>query len=271
MSSSTETAIDDGPSEKPSRPEMVVRSVPAVTRAAAILRLLARSDTPLGVNAIARPLGIVPSTCLHILRALAAEDLVAYDPATKRYGLASGIVALARGMLRHDVFSNIVQPILDELSERFGVTAMGTSVTGLDRLVVVAVSRPGLTLRLRADVGSRYPALISATGRCIAAFGGHPRKELEKRFAALRWDDPIAFADWLVEVDKARADGFAADEGRYIRGVTIVAAPVMPRGRVSHTVVILGVSQQLERIGLPTLGRELKDRADALSRRLETT
>src|SRR5262249_50702680 len=50
-----------------------VRSVPAVTRAVAILRLLGASEEPLGVNAIARALELVPSTCLHILRVLAGE------------------------------------------------------------------------------------------------------------------------------------------------------------------------------------------------------
>jgi len=41
-----------------------------------------------------------------------------------------------------------------------------------------------------ADIGSHYPALISASGRCLAAFGGHLWPEIERRFRALRWDDP---------------------------------------------------------------------------------
>ena len=66
-----------------------VRQVPAVTRAVAILRLLGRSDEPLGVHAIARALALIPSTCLHILRVLVAEGLVAFDPGTKRYRVGS--------------------------------------------------------------------------------------------------------------------------------------------------------------------------------------
>ena len=45
-----------------------------------MLKLLGRSKYPLGVNAIARALKVVPSSCLHILRALAAEGLVKADP-----------------------------------------------------------------------------------------------------------------------------------------------------------------------------------------------
>src|SRR5690606_34190621 len=89
-------------------PRQRIRAVPAVTRAVAILRLLDRADAPMGVNAIARELDLVPSTCLHILRALTEEELVAVDPATKRYTLEAGIVSLARRALRRDSFSNAV-------------------------------------------------------------------------------------------------------------------------------------------------------------------
>lgn len=246
----------------------VIRDVPAVTRAAAILRLLARSEAPLGVQAIARALSLVPSTCLHILRALAAEELVAFDPATKRYGLGSGVVALARGRLRHDPFGNLAQPVLDRLAARHGATAIGVEVASLEHIVVVAISRPGQALRLQVDIGSRYPALISATGRCIAAFGGHPWPALERRFAALRWQNPPSLAEWRADIAAAAEAGYAVDEGRYIAGVTVIAAPVMLRGRVSHALVTVGVSEQLRRIGVAMLGEELRAEAADLSRRL---
>ncbi|MBR0680942.1 helix-turn-helix domain-containing protein [Roseomonas eburnea] len=257
------------PSDAPAERGAVVRQVPAVARAAAILRLLSRSQAPLGVHAIARSLGLVPSTCLHILRALAVEELVSFDPETKRYALSSGIVALARGMLRRDPFSNLVQPVLDRLSGRHGVTAIGIEVTSLEHIVVVAISRPGQALRLQADVGSRYPALVSASGRCIAAFGGYPWKEIESRFRAVRWDNPPTLAEWRADVEATRLVGYAVDEGRYIAGVTVITAPVMPRGRMSHGLVVLGVSEQLRRIGHTFIGEELASEAAILSRQLE--
>lgn len=258
-----------GHSEPPAARDAVIRQVPAVARAAAILRLLSRSPAPLGVHAIARSLGLVPSTCLHILRALAAEELVSFDAETKRYALSSGIVALARGMLRRDHFSNIVQPVLDRLSGRHGVTAIGVEVASLEHIVVVAISRPGQALRLQADVGSRYPALVSASGRCIAVFGGYAWPEIEKRFRAVRWDNPPTPAEWRADVEATRLAGYAVDEGRYITGVTVVTAPVMRRGRMSHGLVVLGVSEQLRRIGHAVIGAEVASEAAILSKQLE--
>jgi DNA-binding IclR family transcriptional regulator len=103
---------------------MIVRAVPAVTRAAAILRLLARSGQPMGVKAIAEALGLVPSTALHILRVLVVEELVKVDGA-KCYALGAGTLALARASLASDDFPSLVQPHLDALSKRYGVTAIG--------------------------------------------------------------------------------------------------------------------------------------------------
>src|SRR5579871_5242194 len=207
------------PRPRPTRPDReLVRTLeaskaPAISRAAAILRLLGKSDTPLGVQAIARQLGLVPSTCLHVLRALVAEELVSFDPDTKRYSLEAGVLTLARHWLRRNRFNDLAQPALDRISQAFGVTAFGVHIVGLDHIIVVAVSQSGNDLQLSAEIGGRFPALISATGRCVAAFGGHPEGELEARFKALRWDEPPTWNAWKAQVEQTRLQGFAVDEG----------------------------------------------------------
>src|SRR6188508_1013848 len=160
---------------------MTVRAVPAVSRAIAILRLLGRTRAPMGVKAIAGALDLVPSTALHILRVLVAEELVKVDSA-KQYTLGMGTLALARASLESDSFPASVQPHLDALSKRHGVTAIGLELPNLQHMIVVALSRAQAPVRLHVDVGSRFPTLISATGRCVAAFGEHPLPEIEKRF-----------------------------------------------------------------------------------------
>jgi len=257
MLESTGDIIETGPR---------MRDVPAVTRAVAILRLLGRSDAPLGVNAIARDLGLVPSTCLHILRVLAQEGLVAFDASTKRYALDAGLLTIARSVLRRDRFADAVQPALARLSERYGVTAIGVRVIGLEHMVVVAIARSALPLRLSVEIGSRFPALISATGRCIGAFGGHRRTDLDRGFRALRWDRPPTLADWHGEIEQARRNGYSVDAGNYIRGVTIVAAPVLDRGGLmSHAVVGVGVGEQMEPLGVTALAEELRDLGRVMS------
>lgn len=219
---------------------------PAISRAAAVLRLLGKSETPLGLQPIARELGINPSTCLYVLRALVEEELVSFDPDTKRYALEAGVLTLARQWLRRNRFADLAQPVLDRLAQAYGVTMLGVQIIGLDRIVTIAASQSE-GFQLSVQVGSRFPALLSATGRCIAAFGDYPPAEIEARFAKLRWDQPPTFAEWLEQVDETRRQGFGIDEGNYIAGVTVLAAPVWKaRGRPSHALVAVGIGSALK-------------------------
>ena len=109
----------------------------------------------------------------------------------------------------------------------------------------------------------------SATGRCIVAFGDYAEDELKEKFDALRWDEPPTFDDWKAQIEKTRSDGFAVDEGNYISGVTVVAAPVWKtRDKLSHALVAIGISSSLNRNGLPLLQEALLKNAQILSNQL---
>ena len=241
---------------------------PAISRAAAVLRLLGKSEAPLGVQAIARRLGLVPSTCLYVLRALVAEELVSFDPVTKRYALEAGVLTLARHWIRRNRFNDLAEPVLERLSQAFGVMTMGVHIVGLEHIVVVAVSQSGPAIQLSTQIGNRFPALISATGRCIAAFGGHTEAELQARWGGLRWDDPPSYQQWREQVQQTYERGFAVDEGNYIAGVTVVAAPVWKtRSKLSHAIAAIGVGNALKQ-ELPAVQSALLSAARTLSSQL---
>ncbi|GGE61667.1 IclR family transcriptional regulator [Actibacterium pelagium] len=223
------------------------RQVPAVTRAVAILRFLARSDEPVGVNPIARQLDLVPSTCLHILRVLQDEGLVEFDSNTKRYSIGIGILPLARSALQKNTFSVLVQPLLSELSEKFAVTTIATQLAEPSQMVVIALSQSSLPFRLQVDLGSRFPILISATGRLFAAFNVLDVEELHASFDKLSWDHPPSFEDWVTEVEETRARGYAVDRGSYISGVTVVAVPVFNAAQqMVRSLVAIGISERMD-------------------------
>lgn len=127
----------------------------------------------------------------------------------------------------------------------------------------------GGNFQLSAELGTRFPALISATGRCIAAFGGRREQVIRDKFATLRWDNPPAFDDWIAEVEQARRQGCGADDGNYIAGVQAVAAQVMARpGGVGHALIAIGIADSIRRAGADTLGRSLADAGEAIAGQL---
>jgi len=243
-----------------------LRPVPAVTRAIAVLRLLSRSRTPLTLKVIAEALDLVPSTALHILRALVAEKLLQVEENTKRYSLGVGLLPLARAVLEHNDFPRMVRPILQDLSSRYSITAVAAEVLDLDHTIVVSLTSAPFQVRLHVDVGSRFPALISAAGRCVAAFSKQPWGEIEKRFRAVRWQNAPSYTVWRKEVDLTRRHGFNIDRRNYIAGLTIVAVPVLnSRGAITHVINAVGISSQLGRARALALARDMRTAAGGLA------
>ena len=263
----TKLTIKRSPGTTPGQATVRTRAVPAVTRAIAILRLLGKVKEPMGVNAIAQALDLIPSTCLHILRTLVEEKLISVDGDTKRYRLGMGVLTLARSAREANAFPSTVQSGLDRLSSKWGVTAIGVDVTDQEQMVVVALSRSNLPFRLHVDVGSVFPALLSAPGRLVAAFGGQPMPELKRRFQKLRWDKPMDFEAWYKEVVFAQKHHYSIDRNTYIAGLNIAAVPVLDDAdRIAHTIVCASLTDQLTKLQQLELVKAMQQEARRLAR-----
>lgn len=248
--------------------ETTHRQVPAVTKAIGILRKLGNSIEPIGVNQIARELKLIPSTCLHILRVMVTEGLVAFDPVSKRYSIDVGILPIARNAIQRNNFVNIIEDKLTELSIQYGVTCIATQISEPNHMIVVAISQATSPFRLQVDLGNRFPTLISATGRCFAAFTQINTSELKKRFEQLNWDFPPSFEQWKSEIEETKKVGFAIDKGNYISGVSIIAVPFFNQsGQITKSIVAIGISEKIEAIGVQKIGADMmqiRDKATAI-------
>jgi DNA-binding IclR family transcriptional regulator len=243
------------------------REVPAVRRACAALWLLARHPEGLPLSRVARELDIIPSSCLHILRELGVGRLVAYDPNGKLYRLSGGVLSLGRELTQQNPFVHAAQPLLNRLSREFVVGASAQERDGEDDLLVVAAASvlPGDMV----SPGGRTPLFTSASGRVMAAHSGLDEAELRRRFARLRWQEPLAFEEWLKEVARTRRAGHAIDDGRFRKGITAIAAPVFNTdGRVARAISVTAVSAQLDARAGKQLAQAVMDAAAKVSKTL---
>ena len=229
---------------------------PAVARAATVLRLLAGEQAGLGVTEIARRVGLVPSTCFHVLRALVDEGFVTFDPERKTYRTGVGLLTLVRDVMATGKYPKVVQPILDQLASENQVTATAIELDARGRMVVVASSYSDGFMSLHVNVGTRFPAYVSATGRCIAAASNMSREELRPRFEQLRWEKAPRFEDWYADVERAREEGIAFDRSCYIRGLTILST-LLPAGntRITRGIALIGFDHHMTERTM----RQLKD------------
>lgn len=239
---------------------------PAVNRAVAILRVLADAERSVGVNTIARTLGMVPSTCYHILRALEDEAFVSLDPVEKKYTLGLGLVTLARDALRNGLAARNVQQQLNGIVAEFNVTAAAIQLDNKEHMVIVAEATGSNPVSIRLELGRRLPAYLSATGRCLAAHSNLSTADLRRKFERLHWQTAPTFREWLKEVDEARGEGIGLDRGNYVRGFTVIAAPVMQERRMTGSLVGICAHDQLS----PQQMDQLKERLRNAARQLTT-
>jgi DNA-binding IclR family transcriptional regulator len=242
--------------------------VGSVSATISILRLLASGEPPLGVNAIARRLKLTPSSCFNILKTMADEDFVHFDPVTKAYSLGGGVIAIARRALDPGSAFELIRARAEEFAQRRSVT-IGLWRVERRRIVLVGYVPGATTMRIHLTVGQRLPLLMGAVGRCIAAVERLDDEALARGFAELRWQDPLPLAAYRAEVEETRRNGWGLDEGHFIRGVTTLAAPVLDAtGSVSSCISATMFSGQYPPEAFPEVAEELRQIADWASGRL---
>lgn len=243
----------------------VANRAPAVARTAIILRLLASSRSGLGVIEIARRVGLVPSTCLHILRALVDEGFVTFNPGKKTYRIGVGLLTLVREAMANSDYPKAVQPALNDLTAEYKVTAVAVESDHTGRMVVVALSRSNSLVSLHINVGSRYPAYTGATGRLVAAGANLPRDELKEKFDTISWEKEPRFEDWCEEVERARVEGVAVDRGNTMKGLTSIATLIPPGAdRAVRAIVLMGFDHQMTERSLRQLKQSLLQTAKSV-------
>ncbi len=221
--------------------------VPAVARAAAILDLIGQSGQALGSNEIARQLNLPKSSTANIcLELLEAGMLVRRE---NGYALGRKLVELGGHYLAsvdslreyYDLCASL--PILSRESSRIAILD-GTDVLYLGKY------EGRQQIRLTANIGDRFPAVCTATGKALMAL--LPLGEAEERYR----EKPSAFVQLtsksvknVAELSKmlaeARKNSYAVDDEETTLGVICFAVAVNGfRGDTSNVAVSATVLKQ---------------------------
>jgi IclR family acetate operon transcriptional repressor len=218
-----------------------------VARAIALLEELRDSEHGLGVNELARRIGVNASTASRLLATLASAGLVQRDgQGPFRLGLA--LVTLADRVLSRLDLQALARPVLVELMERTGETAT-LSLPG-DREAITVDSAPSRSSVVSmARLGRPSIAHATAVGKVMLAFGGGPLPR-ERDLIALTDRTITDRADLATEVVAVRERGYATVFGERDVDVNAIAAPVFDRN--GALAAILGLQGPANRLEDPT-------------------
>ncbi len=203
---------------------------PAVTRAAAILTLLAEAGTAVNLTYVAKSLGLPKSSTFNLCNALEEAGLVARHDSS--YSLGRRLVELGGAYLRtFDVVREFYRQCAD--SEILSRELLQLAVLDGTDVLYVARHEGRAPLRLSATIGDRFPASITAVGNILLA-------QLDPAIVADRYRDPNRLVQWTpksvssladlrAKLDQARSLGYAQDNGETNPAVYGLAVLVSPR------------------------------------------
>ena len=239
-------------------------SVASVARALALLDEVAGSDAGLGVNELARRIGVNPSTASRLLSTLESGGFVERT-ADGPYRLGLKLVALSDRVLGQLDVRERARPWLAWLVEETGETAT-LSVPGGGEAITVDFVPSSSSVVSMARVGRPSVAHATAAGKVMLAFAASPIPGELIAFTERTITDPDALAR---ELETVRASGIAEAVGEREPDLNALAAPVIGRGE--ELVAILGLQGPAARLPASTrraLRAPLSEAAGELGRSL---
>ncbi|MEO1953034.1 IclR family transcriptional regulator C-terminal domain-containing protein [Thioclava sp.] len=185
------------------------------------------AETPrLSIAEVAQATGFDRATARRCLLTLNAEGYAEYDG--KFFTLTPKVLRLGMGALASLPLPQIVQPWLDQLTDRIGQSC---SVSILDGTEIVYLARAAQrrVMSIGLMPGSRLPAHCTSMGRVLLA--ALPPEEARAAVEASDLTPRTAFSltdpsDILARIDQVRRDGYAVIDQEVEIGLRSIAVPL---------------------------------------------
>ncbi|MBK1795875.1 helix-turn-helix domain-containing protein [Devosia sp. WQ 349] len=202
-----------------------------------------RADTPRqSISEVAAASGLDRATARRCLLTLAHLGYATYDG--KYFTLTPRVLRLGTACLATMPMPSIIQPMLDDLSERIGESSSASILDGSEIVYVArAAQRKIMSISLMA--GSRLPAHCTSMGRAMLAQLKDPDLTAligEGPFEP-RTKNTIATLEGLqAEFAKIREQGYALNDQETEIGLRSIAVPVYNSRKVVIAAINIGVS-----------------------------
>lgn len=240
------------------------RPVGSVARALSLLDELSQSEDGLGVNELARRIGVNASTASRLLATLESAGMVQRD-GQGPYRLGLALVTLAERVLARLDLGTLARPVLIELMEQTGETATLSLPGEREAMTVDSVPSRSSVVSM-ARLGRPSVSHATAVGKVMLAFGGGPLPR-ERDLVALTDRTITHRAALEAAIAQVREQGYATVFGEREAEVNAIAAPVWGRG--ATLAAIVGIQGPAARLEDPTrVLQPLRDGAATLTRAL---
>jgi IclR family acetate operon transcriptional repressor len=241
--------------------------VQSLDRAFELLELMAAAGGEVALSRLAAASGLPVPTIHRIVRTLVKSGYVLQLP-SRRYALGPRLIGL--GTSASQTVEAWATPHLLALAESSGETA-NLAMLDVDMVVYVAQAPSSRhTMRMFTEVGRRVYAHCTGVGKALLAQlpDDAVRRIVTTAGMPPRTDHTITDVDRLLEeLERARAQGYAVDDGEQEAGVRCVAVAVP--GNAITALSVSGPASRVTHEAVPSLVPLLRAAAAGLAGRAE--
>jgi DNA-binding IclR family transcriptional regulator len=240
----------------------------AIRRALSLLKAFTDERPRRTLTGVATEVGLNKATAHRMLRVLEQEGFVHRYPDTGEFQLGPEIIVLGTRALRAVDIRDAARLELEALAEATGEDASLESLVGSEVLILDEERGHGL-LSLGTELGTRWPAHATATGKVLIAFSEADLPEPPHGLAALTDHTIVSWEKWTRTLAEVRKKGYATNMEELVYGYASVAAPVRDGdGRVIAALSVGGSVHRVTRSRVPVLARNVVEAAIRLSEHL---
>ncbi|WP_373414314.1 IclR family transcriptional regulator [Ensifer aridi] len=201
--------------------------VSGFARGLRVIEAFGEAQPRLSIADAAKITGLDRATVRRSLLTLSELGYADYDG--KFFTLTPRILRLGHAYLSATPLPTIVQPCLDQLSEKAGQSASASVLDGTE-IVYVARASQRRVMSINLTPGSRLPAYCASMGRVLLAALPEPEARAILARSELRANTPKTKTDpeeLMTELSRVRAQGYAIIDQELELGLCSIAVPLM--------------------------------------------
>jgi DNA-binding IclR family transcriptional regulator len=246
------------------------RTSTTVAKAFAILDMLASNgEDGTSLKEVSSHLGTSKSTAHRYLTTLEKLAVVERDE-RDHFRLGLKLIELAGAFLSDHNLRNVSEPFLNKVAAQTQET-VHLAVPSVNEVVYIAKVDSPHSIRMVSRIGARMPIYCTALGKAILAYYPFERvAEIIGEGLPVRTPYTITSPQALrVELERVRAQGFAADDQENEIGVRCVGAPIFDYTfKVIGAISVSGPANRMSKERSLELGPLVRDAALEVSRRM---
>ncbi|MBT8398181.1 MAG: IclR family transcriptional regulator [Gemmatimonadetes bacterium] len=240
----------------------------AVQRVLSLLSAFSDERSAWTLTELSEKVGLSKATAHRMLGVLEQEGFVVRRSGSGAFQLGPEMIVLGVRALKAVDVRAVARSELRFLAESTGADASLESLVGSEVLILDEERGQGL-LALGTEVGTRWPAHATATGKVLLAGAEGPTVEPPGELQPLTAHTITSWSDFIEALSEVREKGFATNLEELEYGYISVAAPVRDsEGRTTAALSVGGPSHRMTADRIPELAKVLQEAASRVSERL---